>query len=154
MAFGASCYLAATEGISTTFTVVEIARAVTNQDPYNKYPQSGKCILVGRDLTHCSKVFYTKLFKPGAFKIIRDLYTGRWRTYHPNDPADAARINEVKKAPPLIPSRFYDYSEISWEDKKAEIPKSIPLKTGWTMHFFSGLGAPPNGWNVDMVCFR
>ena len=140
-------------GGKTTFSVIEIARAVTNQDPYEKYPTSGgKCILVGQDLTHCSKVFYAKLFKPGAFKIIRDLGTGEWRTYKPNDPSDAMRVNEVRKAPPLIPSRFYKYDQISWEDKKAEIAKSIPLSTGWTIYFFSGLAAPPQGWNVDLVC--
>jgi len=141
-------------GGKTTWTVVEIARAVTGQDPYDKYPRTdGKCILVGRDIKHCGKVFYEKMFKPGAFKIIRDVDTGEWRTYNPNNPVDKARSNQAKKSPPLIPDRFYDYRKIVWENKKDEEPKTIPLKNGWTLYFFSSLGAPPQGWNVDIVAF-
>jgi len=146
--------LGGNRGGKTTATVIEIARAVTGQDPHDKYPKTdGRCILVGKDLTHCSKVFYQKLFKAGAFKIIKDELTEEWRTYNPNDPADKARAHEAKKAPALIPSRFYDFKKIAWENKKDEIPKTIPLKNGWTIHCFSSLGAPPQGWNVDMVAF-
>jgi hypothetical protein len=146
--------LGGNRGGKTTVTVVEAARALTGQDPYDKYPrESGKCILVGKDLVHCSKVFYQKLFKPGAFKVIKDEVTGEYRSYNPNDPDDAARAHEAKKAPPLIPARFYDYKKIAWENKKDEIPKTIPLKNGWTLYFFSSLGVPPQGWNVDLVVF-
>lgn len=138
----------------TTVSCVEIARAVTGQDPYDKYPkENGRCILVGLDLTHCSKVFYTKLFKPGAFRVIKDEITGEWRPFCPDDPGDAVRIYDSRPAPPLIPRRFYDYKKIAWENKKDEIPKTIPLKNGWTIYFFSSKGAPPQGWNVDIVGF-
>ena len=146
--------LGGNRGGKTTVTVVEIARAVTGQDPHDKYPtENGKCILVGKDLQHCSKVFYEKLFKPGAFKVIRDEFTNEWRSYRPNDPADQARSDQARKAPPLIPRRFYDFNRIAWENKKDEIPKTIRLKNGWSMHFFSSLGAPPQGWDVDLVAF-
>ena len=146
--------LGGNRGGKTTVTVVEIARAVTGQDPHDKYPrENGKCILVGKDLQHCSKVFYEKLFKPGAFKVIRDQETGEWRAYRPNDPDDQSRSDEARKAPPLIPKRFYDFKKIAWENKKDEIPKTIRLKNGWSMHFFSSLGAPPQGWDVDLVAF-
>lgn len=146
--------LGGNRGGKTTVSCVEIARAVTGQDPYGKYPlKDAKCILVGKDLTHCSKVFYQKLFKPGAFKVIRDEVTGEWRSYNPNDPDDSARSHEARKAPPLIPARFYDIKKIAWENKKDEIPKTIPFKNGWTMHFFSSLGSPPQGWNVSLVAF-
>jgi hypothetical protein len=146
--------LGGNRGGKTTVTVVEIARAVTGQDPFDKYPKrDGKCILVGKDLQHCSKVFYEKLFKAGAFSVIRDEVTNEWRSFRPNDPADQARAHEKKKAPALIPSRFYDFNRIAWENKKDGIPKTIPLKNGWTMHFFSSLGAPPQGWDVDLVAF-
>jgi len=146
--------LGGNRGGKTTVGVVELARALTGQDPHDKYPKrDGKCILVGKDLTHCSKVFYTKLFKPGAFKVIRDAETGEWRSYNPNDPGDKARSGEARKSPPLIPRRFYDFNKIAWENKKDEIPKTIPLKNGWTIHFFSSLGAPPQGWNVHVVAF-
>jgi hypothetical protein len=146
--------LGGNRGGKTTVTCVEIARAVTGQDPYDKYPkESGKCILVGKDLQHCSKVFYEKLFLPGAFKVIRDEVTNEWRSYRPNDPADQARSDEARKAPPLIPRRFYDFDKIAWENKKDQIPKTIRLKNGWTMHFFSSIGSPPQGWDVDIVAF-
>jgi hypothetical protein len=146
--------LGGNRGGKTTVTCVEIARAVTGQDPHDKYPrENGSAILVGKDLTHCSKVFYKKLFKPGAFKIIRDEETGRWRTYNPNSESDSARASEARLAPPLIPRRMYDERKIAWENKKDEIPKTIKLKNGWTLHFFSSLGAPPQGWNVDLVAF-
>ena len=145
--------LGGNRGGKTIAVVVEIARAVTNQDPYEKYGDSGKFILVGRDLTHCSKVFYENLFLPGAFKVIKDLETGKLRGYRPNDPEDQKRQAEAKDAPPLIPARFYDYSQIAWENKKDSIPKTIPLKNGWTLYFFSGLGGPPQGWKVKGVAF-
>lgn len=146
--------LGGNRGGKTTTTVIEIARAVTGQDPHDKYPkEGGKCILVGKDLTHCSKVFFQKLFKPGAFKVIRDEDTHAWRSFNPNDPADQARSHLARKAPALIPARMYDYSKIAWENKKDEIAKTVPLKNGWTIHFFSSLGSPPQGWNVHLVCF-
>jgi hypothetical protein len=141
-------------GGKTTCSCVEIARAATGQDPHDKYPKKdGRIVLVGKDLTHCSKVFYVKLFKPGAFQIIRDLQTGRWRVYRPNDPADAEREEDSRPAPPLISPRFYDFRKISWENKKEELPKTITLYNGWQLHFFSSLGIPPQGWDVDMVTF-
>jgi hypothetical protein len=138
----------------TTVSCIEIARAVTGQDPHDKYPKTnGTCILVGLDLTHCSKVFYKKLFKPGAFRIIKDEITGESRPFVPDDPDDARRVYDSKPAPPLIPKRFYEFKKIAWENKKDEIPKTIPLKNGWSIHFFSSKGAPPQGWNVDLVGF-
>ncbi len=110
-------------------------------------------IVVGKDLRHCARVLYKKLFKPGAFKIIRDAATHEWRTFRPNDAADAQRVHEAKDAPPLIPRRLYDYKKISWEDKKEEVPKCVPLKNGNAIHFFSSLGEPPQGWDVHLVLF-
>lgn len=141
-------------GGKTTATCVEIARAVTGQDPHDKYPKrDGRCILVGKDLTHCSKVFYTKLFKPGAFQIIRDLETDRWRVFRPNDADDLDREEDARLAPPLISPRYYDYKKISWENKKEELPKTITMKNGWQIFFFSSLGIPPQGWDIDLACF-
>ena len=151
---GERIVLGGNRGGKTTAVMVEIARAVTGQDPFDKYPlRDGRAVLVGLDLVHCSKVFYEKLFKPGAFKIIKDLASGDWRVYNPNDPGDRDRVFEAKAAPPLIPQRFYDPKGIAWEDKKHGIPKTIALKNGWRLFFFSSKGAPPQGWNVDLVGF-
>lgn len=146
--------LGGNRGGKTTSAVVEIARAVTGQDPWDKYPKAdGRCILVGKDLTHCSKVFYTKLFKPGAFQIIRDESTGKWRVFRPNDEADLDREEDARMAPPLVSPRFYDYRKISWENKKEELPRTVTFRNGWQIFFFSSLGIPPQGWDVDLACF-
>lgn len=135
----------------TLAAAVEVARAVTNQDPYNKYPKEGVCVIVGKDQKHISKVLYPKLFLPGAFKIIRDLQTNTWRTFHLWEPADANRINEVRKALPLISPRYVE--SIAWENKKADIPLRIDLTTGWQIYFHSSLGKPPQGMIVDLFWF-
>ena len=75
---------------------------------------------------------------------------GEWRTVQPERSDDDRASDEVKPAPPLIPPRFYDFNKIAWENKKDEVPKTIPLKNGWTIYFFSVLGEPPQGWNVDL----
>ena len=138
-------------GGKTIGAAVEFARAVTGQDPYGKYPKEGRAIFVGKDLTHCSKVAYRKLFKPGPFKILKDPHTHVWRVYKPEIDGDLAEI--AVNAPPLIPTRFYSPKDISWENKREEIPKSIRLKTGWEISFFSSLGEPPQGWDVDLGWF-
>lgn len=145
-------------GGKTLVAAVEVARAVTGQDPHDKYRKAdGVAILVGKDLRHCARVMYKKLFKSEAgnpFKAIRDLETGEWRAYDPSNPDDLRReLSDARPAPPLIPRRFYDEKKISWEDKKEQVPKCIKLKNGWELHFFSSLSAPPQGWNVDIVWF-
>jgi hypothetical protein len=139
-------------GGKTLAAAVEMARALTGQDPYGKFPQKdGRAIAVGKDLLHCSKVMYRKLFKPGAFKLIRDKETGEIRAF---DPAtDSDRENVAVPSPPLIPQRYYKNSDISWENKREEIPKTVRLSTGWEITFFSSLGPPPQGWDVDFVWF-
>lgn len=130
---------------------VEFARAVTNTDPHRKYPSSGRAVIVGRDEKHCGEVLFRKLFKPGAFRVIRDEVTRKWRTYDPK--TDHLRRKESRPAPPLIPGRFYSPSDVSWSKKREEIPRKVKLNTGWEIYFFSSLGVAPQGWDVDIVWF-
>jgi hypothetical protein len=135
---------------------VECARAVTGQDPYGKYPKAnGRAFLVGLDEQHLADVMYRKLFRAGAFKMIRDEVSGAWRAYRPQ--TDGHRQKEAKPAPPLIPRRLV--KEISWKDKKRGIPGLIRLTTGWELNFFSSKGSPPQGsdidlWWIDEECFN
>ena len=55
--------------------------------------------------------------------------------------------------PPLIPRRFYNPKDITWNKKNAEIPEKIVLKNGWEIYFFSSLGQAPQGWDVDIAWF-
>lgn len=136
----------------TLSTAVEVARAVTGQDPHGKFPaRDGLAFLVGKDAKHLGTVMYRKLFKAGAFKMIRDLDTRKWRAWRPWEESDADREHECKFAPPLIPARFVQ--DVAWENKKANVPNIIRLNNGWELHFFSSLGKPPQGSPIDLFWF-
>jgi Terminase-like family. len=136
----------------TIAAAVEIARALTGTDPHGKYPlKDGRCFATGLDLMFVGQVFYRKLFRPGAFKMIRDPGTTLWRAYRPWDPADKARRKEAKPAPPLIPPRLIE--SIAWENKAKSVPKVVKLTTGWEILFFSSEGKPPQGMDLDLVWF-
>lgn len=139
-------------GGKTLPAAVEVARAVTGQDPHGKYPRrDGRCFAVGKDLDHVGQVMYRKLFRSGAFKMIRDEVSHQWRAFRRWDPKDVAREAEAKPAPPLIPKRFI--KEIAWENKKENIPSIIRLTTGWELSFYSSLGKPPQGSDLDLGWF-
>lgn len=136
----------------TLVASVELARAVTGKDPYHKYPEKdGRAFVVGLDLMHVAQVFYRKLFRPGAFKMIRDEETGKWRAYRPWMQSDIDRKREAKPAPPLIPNRYIQ--SISWELKSKGIPRVVKLTTGWDVTFFSSQAKPPRGMDLDVVWF-
>lgn len=133
----------------TLAAAVEVARAVTGQDPFGKYPkENGRCFCVGKDLRHVGDVMWRKLSRAGAFKMIRDQGTGVWRAYRPWSTVDAARAHEAKDAPPLIPPRLI--KKIAWELKAENIPALVTLTTGWELSFFSSLGKPPQGSDISL----
>lgn len=134
----------------TMSTMIELAMAVTGQHPWLPYPKKdGRVILVGYKWTHVGTVFYQKLFKPGAFKIIKDLETGQWRAYRPWLAEDAAREKDVKPAPPLIPARLV--KRISWGKRSENIFTRIEFTNGWEILAFSSDATPPVGMDVDLV---
>lgn len=137
----------------TLCAAVEVARAVTGQDPHGKYPKrEGTAFIVGKDQKHVGKVLYEKLFRSNSgFKIIRDPVTKKWRAFKPWLAEDVNRKHEARFAPPLIPKRFIH--EIAWENKKENVPSVIRLINGWELHFFSSLGKPPQGSPIDLFWF-
>lgn len=131
-------------------TFVEDARAVTGQDPHDKYPQKdGNLVIIGRDWKHIGMVVYPMLFRAGAFKIIRDSQTNEWRAYNPA--TDSDRKSEAKPAPPLIPPRFI--KKIAWLLKSARYIQSCELVNGWMIYFFSSEGEPVQGFQANRVHF-
>jgi hypothetical protein len=87
----------------TTPVMVELARAITGQDPHGKYPlRDGRVFLVGAKLQHLADVFYAKLFQKGAFRLVND--RGKMRAWRPWD--DGYDKSKLILCPPLIPSRF------------------------------------------------
>jgi hypothetical protein len=129
-------------------TFVEDARAATGQDPYGKYPErDGNLVIIGKNWPHVGMVIYPMLFKAGAFRIIKDQFTGHWRAYDPI--TDESRRKESKPAPPLIPPRMV--TEMSWVLKNAGYLQKATLVNGWTIYCFSSEGEPPQGFQADLV---
>ncbi len=128
----------------------EDARAVTGQDPYDKYPEkNGTLVLVGYNWKHFKTVIVPKLFKSGAFLIIRDKDTGQWRAYDPQRADDLLRLGETKPAPPLIPKRFI--KKMNWINKAKGELDSVELVDGWQILCFSSEGQIPQGFDADRV---
>jgi hypothetical protein len=131
-------------------TFIEDARAVTGQDPHNKYPdRDGILVIIGKDWKHIGMVVYPMLFRAGAFKIIRDSQTAEWRAYNPA--TDSDRKKEAKPAPPMIPPRFI--KKTSWILKSAQYIQSCELTTGWMIYFFSSEGDPVQGFQANRCHF-
>ncbi len=136
----------------TCAAAAEVARALTGQDPHDKYPKTdGICYCVGQDGREVAQVLYALLFKPGGIRIIRDIETREWRAYNPTNPQDIGRFKETKPAPPFIPKRFVQ--SIAWEDKSGGLPKTITLTTGWVVHFYSQNALPTRGTSIDIGFF-
>jgi hypothetical protein len=140
--------LGGNRGGKTLCISVEAARAATGQDPYGKYPkEDGNLVIIGRNWPHIGMVIYRSLFRPGAFRIIRDEATGQWRSYRPGK--DDHRRAETKPAPPLIPPRLV--KDVSWVLKNAHYMQRAELINGWTIYCFSSEGEPPQGFQADAV---
>jgi hypothetical protein len=130
----------------TTSCVVEMARAFVGKDPFEKYPaRAGMYFVFGIDAKHIGSVIYKKLFRAGAFKMVRDPKSMLWRSFNPV--TDVALIKEAKPAPPLIPPRFIDW--VVWDQKRAGIPATVVLKNGTEIHFFSINAEMPRGQDID-----
>lgn len=139
-------------GGKTLPSAVEVARAVTGNDPYGKYPlRDGRCYCIGRDGRHLGAVMWRKLGRAGAFHIIRDTETGLWRAFRPWLPSDNARRSEAKPSPPLIPPRFI--KKISWDKKAEGCPSMVTLTTGWEISFISSNADPSKGTDIDLAWF-
>lgn len=136
-------------GGKTLPAAVEVARAVRGLDPLGRYPlKDGRCFCVGKDSKHIGQVMWRKLFHPSALKIIRDLESREFRAFRPWEDEDAARATEAIFAPPLLPPRIV--KSIGWENKKEGIPNVVTLVNGWELCFYSSLGKPPNGVDINL----
>jgi hypothetical protein len=145
-------FMAANQQGKTTTCCVEYALAFCGRHP--RLPKNnGRAFLVAYDGKEVAEVMYHKLFRPGAFSIIRDHATGEWRTYKPW--VEPEREHEAVPAPPLIPERFIKggYGGIAWENKKANQPALVTGKTGWEFRFLTSKTVPPHGVQLDLVGF-
>jgi hypothetical protein len=140
---------------------VEIASAATgipiigpNGQPLPfKYPTNRPLTIwvIGYGEAHIASPIYRLLFRPGAFKVIRDLQTGRIRAWRPWDPADKAREAETKPAPPLIPPSFIPDDGWGWVNKAERIFSVCRLKNGTEIYAFTSNADPKQGDAVDLI---
>jgi len=137
----------------TLSAAVEYARAHLGCDPYDKFPRyNGNSLVVGLSADHLSQTMWRKLSEPGAFKIIQDEHSGKWRAVRPNpdnpvelDPYDLAYKEKWRDAPPLIPPHLV---EVKYEDFGKREPRLIRFRTtGWRSLWRSAGGSanPPQG---------
>lgn len=131
---------------------VETARFLTGQDPFGRYPvENAIGYIVGKQGREISQVLFPLLFKPGAFRMIRDEVTGDWRTFSPQSPQDIARAKEARPAPALVPRRMIKH--VAWLDKKNGLPNSVTLTNGTVAHFYSSEAKPTHGSAIDFAWF-
>lgn len=129
---------------------VEDARAATGQDPYGKYPkENGIMVCLGMDEGHIGRTIHKYLFRPGAFKIIQDEETDKWRAWKPWLGSDWQRKSEAKDAPPLIPERFI--KEWAWKKRAQHVFEICELHNGWTIYAMGSKGDPSQGFQADLV---
>ena len=115
----------------------------------NNYPKRPLIIwVIGFDTKHIARL-YRKLFQGGLFKVIRDKTDGHWRAWNPSDPADAAREDDTKPSPPMIPPDLV--KEWAWDNKAERVFNVCRLRNGTEIYAFTSGGEVGKGEAVDIV---
>ena len=140
----------------------EIARAVTGQDPHNKYPKkNGVAVVIGYGEKHIGRTVYNYLFETARFDMIRDLETGKWRAFRPwlpdvvkhGEHGDEGREDEIEASGPLIPKRFI--KSIAWLKRGVKVFETVEFTTGWRLyaHNSSGPFEQAQGYEANIALF-
>lgn len=129
---------------------IEFARAVTNTDPFGKYPKTGIAYVVGKSLRHIGDTLYRKIYQPGLFKLVRNIQ-GYWEIFRPWDKAHQGLDVKIVKSPPMIPERLI--VDEAWENKAEREISMHLLSTGWEIRYFSSKSKLPQGNAADYVWF-
>ena len=133
-------------------SAVEVAWAATGTHPVaGKYPDRGlEIAIVGPREEHLRLLYYL-LFKRGkTFKVLE--LNGQWVIPKYSNPEHMEHYREWQDARPLIPERMVT-GDVSWIDKKREIPAMVTLENGTVIYFFSFESDPPRGVAFDLVWF-
>jgi hypothetical protein len=112
----------------------------------------GEIWVIGKQMNHSSTI-YRLLFQAGAFQIVRDPVTGRWRAWQPGTiPGDDQIPAKMRKlAPPFIPASEIAPNGIGWEKKSEKQWNTITLNNGWTIKYFPSNGQPKRGDPVHRI---
>lgn len=103
--------------------------------------------VVGLQLNHIGQTIYRLLFEPGAFNIIRDEHTRRWRAYEPL--TDRHRRDECRGAFPLIPDT--EIKSIGWVKPSLKEFAVIELMNGTKIYAFASTSDVKQGDPVDII---
>lgn len=147
----------------TLAVTMEVARAARQMDPHKKYTKKRPLIIwmIVYSEDNIGRTLFRMLFKPGQFRMIRDLHTNNWRVYDPSDPSDASRKGDSEPAPPFIPADEIHGGSVgmapsecrgfTWIAKGSRIFKSVRLKNGTELRTFCSNSEPPMGDPVDIA---
>lgn len=122
--------------------------------------QKGRPLLmwvIGHNIDHIGQTIYRLLFREGAFRVIRDEFTGAYRAFQPWDPEDAKRKSEAKMSPPFISNRFIRPNSWSWDDKRKRAFKRVEIwnpeteETLAEIYAFPSTGDVKAGDPVDII---
>lgn len=140
------------------FAALALNRSVFTLDgeeiPMRRPHQKGRGLLmwvIGLQQDHIGQTIYPILFRPGAYKIIKDKQNGLFRAWQPWNPEDVERINETKPAPPLISPSDID-GKIAWDDYANRVFKQVTLKhDGTIIRAYPSSGEVKQGDKVDEI---
>lgn len=110
---------------------------------------TGEIWIIGKQMNHSSTI-YRLLFQPGAFWIVRDKKTHKWRAWQPGVIEGDDQIPEVdrKQAPPLI---YPGDVKFGWEKQREKQWNTAELPNGWTIKYYPSNGAPKRGDPVHRI---
>ena len=123
---------------------------VQMREPEYMDKQVGEIWVIGKQMNHSSTIFRV-LFQPGAFQIVRDPVTKRWRAWQPGTIPGDDKIpaDKRKEAPPLIPAS--EIKEWGWEKKTQKEWNTVTLHNGWTLKYYPSNGSPKRGDPVHRI---
>ena len=132
---------------------VEVARAVTGQDPHNKYPKKdGIAVCVGFKEKDIGVNIYPYLFEPGCggrLYVLKNRKTDAWELYEPWNLDHVLQKEQRELAGPLIPPRFI--RKFAWHKSGKRVFYSVDFITGWKLYAFSSTAEPTAGFQANLV---
>lgn len=129
---------------------------------YPKAPREKPLVawVIGYGVKHIGQTFYRLLFTP-QLKMIRDLETGKWRSFNPSDLSDIERQakdhdkprkeKSVQLAQPFIPKRLIAPKGWGWATRSIRHFEVCRLINGNVIYAFTSGGEDKRGDEVDFI---
>lgn len=123
---------------------------IQTREPEYADKQVGEIWIIGKQMNHSSTIFRI-MFQPGAFKMVRDKDTKKWRAWQPGTISGDDKIpaDQLKESPPLIPAS--EIKEWGWEKRSQKEWNTCTLHNGWTLKYYPSNGSPKRGDPVHRI---